>query len=78
MSVFEEISHSVQSGAARAVKELVEKAIAEGSSAKDILEKGLMPAMEIIGEKFKNNDIFVPEVLVASRAMNVGAAVLKP
>lgn len=46
--------------------------------AKEILEKGLLSGMDIIGEKFKNNEVFVPEVLVAARAMNMGASLLKP
>jgi corrinoid protein of di/trimethylamine methyltransferase len=78
MAILDEISEQLQNGKAKIVKELVEKAVAEGISAKDILEQGLMSGMGIIGEKFKNNEVFVPEVLVAARAMNMGAAVLKP
>jgi methanogenic corrinoid protein MtbC1 len=50
----------------------------EGISAADILREGMLPAMSAIGEKFKNNEVFVPEVLVAARAMNMGMALLKP
>ena len=49
-----------------------------GISAKDILEEGLLSGMSIIGEKFKNNEVYVPEVLIAARAMNAGVALLKP
>ena len=76
--IFEEISQKLQAGRARDVKELVQQAIDEGIPAQEILEKGLMDGMSVIGEKFKNNEIFVPEVLVAARAMNQGAQLLKP
>ena len=52
-------------------------AIEEGIDAQEILEKGLLHGMGIIGEKFKNNEVFVPEVLVAARAMNMGVDMLK-
>lgn len=78
MDIFEELSAFVQQGRAKNVKELAEKALAEGKSAKDILDKGLLAGMSIIGEKFKNNEVYVPEVLVAARAMNAGMEVLKP
>ncbi|MBT9683759.1 corrinoid protein [Pseudoflavonifractor sp. MCC625] len=78
MSILNEISENLQHGKAKVVKELVQKAIDEGISAKQILEEGLLDGMNIIGAKFKNNEVFVPEVLVAARAMNMGAALLKP
>ena len=68
----------MQLGRAAAVKELVAKALEEGISAKNVLEDALLPGMDIIGEKFKNNQIYVPEVLIAARAMNAGAQMLKP
>ncbi len=76
--IFEDISLNLQAGKAKVVKELVKQAIDEGHSAQDILERGLLDGMNIIGEKFKNNEVFVPEVLVAARAMNQGSALLKP
>jgi methanogenic corrinoid protein MtbC1 len=78
MSVLDEISEQLQKGKAKAVKELVQKAIDEKVAAKDVLEKGLLKGMDVIGEKFKNNEVFVPEVLLAARAMNVGSELLKP
>jgi corrinoid protein of di/trimethylamine methyltransferase len=78
MSVLNEISEQLQKGKAKTVKELVQKAIDEKLSAKDILEKGLLAGMDIVGEKFKNNEVFVPEVLLAARAMNAGTVLLKP
>lgn len=78
MNILEEISANLQKGKAKAVKELVQQAIEEKIPAKQILEEGLLSGMDVIGEKFKNNEVFVPEVLVAARAMNMGAALLKP
>ena len=65
-------------GRAPKVKELVSQAIEDGVSPKQILEDGLLSGMSIIGEKFKNNEVFVPEVLIAARAMNAGVEILKP
>ena len=73
-----EISLKLQAGKAKDVKVLVQQALDAGMVPQEILEKGLLAGMDIIGEKFKNNEVFVPEVLVAARAMNFGMAVLKP
>ena len=77
MSYFDEISELVQKGKAKDVKELVSKAIEEGVDPKEILNNGLLAGMAIIGEKFKRDEVFVPEVLVAARAMNSGVEILK-
>ena len=68
----------LQKGRAKQVKELVEQAVAEGISAEVILNEGLLSGMDVIGAKFSKNEIYVPEVLVAARAMNWGSEVLKP
>ena len=73
-----QISENLQKGKAKIVKQLVQEAIDAGISAKDILEQGLIAGMNVVGEKFRNNEIFVPEVLVAARALNMGSALLKP
>ncbi len=78
MSVFTEINEMLQKGRAKNVEELVKQALSEGNSAKDILNEGLISAMMEVGTKFKENKIYVPEVLIAARAMNAGVAVLKP
>lgn len=78
MSLLMEISENLQKGRAKNVKELVQKAIDEGMAANMILEEGLLHGMSIIGEKFKNNEVYVPDVLIAARAMNTGTALLKP
>ena len=78
MSILTEISENLQKGKAKIVKELVQQALDEGLNAEQILSEGLLAGMGIIGEKFKNNEVYVPEVLVAARAMNMGAQILKP
>ncbi len=78
MQILNEISVNLQGGRAKLVKELVQKALDRGISAADILQNGLLAGMGVIGEKFKNNEVYVPEVLVAARAMNMGAQILKP
>ncbi len=78
MSILQEISENLQKGKAKVVKELVQQAIDEKISAKEILEEGLLAGMSIIGKKFKNNEVYVPEVLIAARAMNAGSEILKP
>lgn len=78
MSILTDISENMQRGKAKVVKELVQQAIDQGIPAQQILEEGLLSGMSVIGEKFKNNEIFVPEVLVAARAMNAGSEMLKP
>lgn len=78
MIILSEISAQLQAGKAKLVKEMVQQAIDEGIPAETILKEGLVAGMNVIGEKFKNNEVFVPEVLVAARAMNQGAALLKP
>jgi len=74
----QQISVKLQAGKAKDVKALVQQAIDEGIPASEILEKGLIDGMNTIGVKFRNNEVFVPEVLVAARAMNMGASLLKP
>ena len=78
MQILNDISINVQNGKAKLVKELVQKAIDDGANIEEILNDGLLAGMSLIGEKFKNNEVFVPEVLVAARAMNAGAQLLKP
>ena len=78
MSILNEISAALQSGKAKIVKELIEKALSEGVGAKDILDGGLLAGMDVIAGKFKKNEVYVPEVLIAARAMNAGTEMLKP
>ena len=72
------ISEALQSGRAEKVSELVKQALNEDVIPKKILEEGLIRGMSIIGEKFKKNEVYVPEVLIAARAMHAGMDILKP
>ena len=78
MSKIEELAAAVTKGKAKLVPNLVKDCLAEGVDPVEILNKGMIGAMDIVGEKFKNNEIFVPEMLVAARAMKKGVEVLKP
>jgi corrinoid protein of di/trimethylamine methyltransferase len=78
MSILNEISANLQKGKSKIVKELVQKALDEGCRPAGILNLGLLHGMNIVGEQFKVNEIYVPEVLVAARAMNMGMQILKP
>ena len=77
MSILNEINENLQKGKAKIVCSLIETALAEGVAPKDVLQS-MMDAMAVIGEKFKNNEVFVPEVLISARAMNRGLNLLKP
>ena len=78
MSTIQEIQEQVNNGQAKAVEELVRKAVTEGHSFDEIINNGFIAAMNIVGENFKNGEIYVPEMLVAARAMKAGLAVLEP
>jgi len=78
MSKIQELAAAVEKGKSKLVTGLVEEALAEGNAPIDVLNKGMIDAMSVVGEKFKNNEIFVPEMLVAARAMKKGVEVLKP
>ena len=72
------ISEALQRGDAEKVEELVKKSLEENLTPKKILEDGLIKGMGIIGAKFKKNEVYVPEVLIAARAMHAGMNILKP
>ena len=78
MSILNEICENLQKGKSKIVASLVTEALEAGVAPNAILEEGLLAGMNIIGEKFKNDEVYVPEVLVAARAMNMGAQILKP
>lgn len=78
MTVLEQIKDNLMKGKANEVKALVEKALKDKVPAADILNKGLLEGMGVIGERFKKNEVYVPEVLIAARAMKAGMEVLKP
>jgi 5-methyltetrahydrofolate--homocysteine methyltransferase len=72
------ISEALQKGKADEVKTLVSEALEEKVDAKKVLEEGLIAGMDIIGGRFKRNEIYIPEVLIAARAMHAGMSVLEP
>jgi 5-methyltetrahydrofolate--homocysteine methyltransferase len=74
---FEELIAAVKKGDVNGVTALVKQGIEEGVEAQKILDDGLLKAMNEIGVRFKNNEVFVPEVLIAARALNAGTTVLK-
>lgn len=78
MSILVEIKENLIKGKAKIVAGLVQQAIDEGIEPKAILEEGLLAGMSVVGEKFQKNEVYVPEVLVAARAMNKGTEILKP
>ena len=78
MVILNDISENLQLGKAKVVKELVQQALDEGADPERILNDGLLAGMNVIGEKFKNNEVYVPQVLVSARAMKMGAEILKP
>lgn len=78
METLQELSLRLQQGRAKEMSEWIQKALDESIEPRRILEEGLLAGMGEIGEKFRLNQVFVPEVLMAARAMNVGTAYLKP
>ncbi len=78
MTIIEQIKENLMKGKAKDVKDLVDQAIKQGIPAVEILNQGLLSGMGVIGEKFKKNEVYVPEVLIAARAMKAGMELLKP
>lgn len=78
MDKLTEINEMLQNGRAKTVVKLVQEALNEGIEANIILKEALLKGMNEVGVKFKNEEIFVPEVLISARAMNKGVDVLKP
>ncbi|MBQ8510573.1 MAG: corrinoid protein [Clostridia bacterium] len=78
MSILSDLSEALQKGRLPKIKELTNAALAEGIPAKEILDDGLLAGMSVIGEKFKNNQVYVPEVMMAARCMQAGTDLLKP
>ncbi|MCR4622214.1 MAG: corrinoid protein [Clostridiales bacterium] len=78
MADLKAISQAVMDGRKKIVEQLVNEALAEGVPASEVLNNGLVVGMTELGELFKNGEVYVPEVLVAARAMKAGTAILKP
>ena len=77
MAVLEEIITAIEQGRRRQLKMLIEEAVEEGISPEQILNEGFLPAMDNVSRKYHNEQFFVPEVILASQAMNVGTAILE-
>ncbi len=78
MADFETIANNVISGDVDVVTELTKKAVDEGEKPLDIIDKGLMKGMNVVGERFKAGDMFIPEVLISAKAMGAGMEIVKP
>ena len=78
MSVLKEISELVATGKVMNIKAKVQEAVDAGIAANTILDEGLMPGINEIGEKFAREEVFVPQVLLAARAMTTGVEVIRP
>jgi 5-methyltetrahydrofolate--homocysteine methyltransferase len=73
-----EIAENLMKGKANDVKDLVQKALNDGEAPAAILNDGLLAGMSVIGQRFKKNEVYVPEVLIAARAMKAGMTILQP
>jgi 5-methyltetrahydrofolate--homocysteine methyltransferase len=78
MDLLENLANQVIEGNAPKTKELTEQALREGRTPKDVLENGLLAGMKVVGERFKRNEYYVPEVLMSARAVQAGLALLEP
>lgn len=78
MAILEDLAAEVIKGEAGVVKNLTEEALSQNISAEEVLNSGLVAGMNVIGEQFKSNEIFIPEVLVAARAMKAGMQIIRP
>ena len=78
MPDYQAMREALEKGNAPLVEQLTRQALDEGASPKQILDEGLIAAMAVVGEKFKRNEVYVPEVLIAARAMQAGLNVLEP
>lgn len=78
MTTLEQLSQAVANGKSKDAKALTQRAIDEGTKPGDVVDHALVPAMASVGEKFKQNLIFVPEMLVAARAMKEAMTLLEP
>ena len=72
------MNQNLYEGKAKDVEQMTIDALAEGRSVQEILNEGLIAGMSVVGEDFKHNVLYVPEVLIAARAMKAGMTVLKP
>jgi 5-methyltetrahydrofolate--homocysteine methyltransferase len=75
---YEELKQAVIDGNAPRAKELTQQAVDEGKDPQEVLDSALIPAMDVVGEKFSAREFYIPEMLVAARAMQAGVSILSP
>lgn len=78
MQVLQELANAIISGKMTDTEKLVQQALDANIPVQDVLNKGMIAGMDVVGQKFKNNEFYVPEVLIAARAMKAGMKILKP
>ena len=78
MADYDALQQAVISGKVAQVKEWTQQALDAGTNPQDVLDQGLIPAMDSVGSKFACHEFYIPEMLIAARAMQAGIALLKP
>ena len=78
MNLLQQLSEHLFSGDVQKVSELTQQAVREKIPPRDVLDKGLLAGMSLVGEKFRDHEIFLPDVLLAAKAMYAGLGILKP
>jgi 5-methyltetrahydrofolate--homocysteine methyltransferase len=78
MANFEEMANTVIAGDEEKVVELTKKAVEEGANPLDIINEGLMKGMDVVGQRFKAAEMFIPEVLMSAKSMSAGMEIVKP
>ena len=78
MAKYQDLADSIITGDNIKSKEITEKLVADGVAATEILNEGLVPGMNVVGTKFKANEMYIPEVLIAARAMHAAMDIIKP
>jgi 5-methyltetrahydrofolate--homocysteine methyltransferase len=76
--IYEDLSKSLITGNLEGIKKLTQQALDQGLKAKDVLDKGLLPGMDVVGQRFKTGEMFMPEVIYSAKTMHAAMEVLKP
>lgn len=77
-AVEEELKEAIIKGKRDAVEPLIQKGLSQGLSPEEIMDEMMIPAMDVVGDRFSRNEIFLPEMMIAARAMNTGLDILRP
>ncbi|MGM0367905.1 MAG: B12-binding domain-containing protein, partial [Actinomycetota bacterium] len=78
MAKYQDLADSIIAGDNVASKEITQKLVDGGAEAQEVLNEGLVPGMNVVGKKFKANEMYIPEVLIAARAMHAAMDIIKP